>query len=420
MARRQALLTLLIVALFPFAVVAEAIPTFQIGLVALDPKLEGLSEVVATTARTFGPSIFLDAQLKQALLEQQELSLLQTNAIRLHGAYQAQDAKKLDLAAKNEQREPDEIPQVLACKYIIEPYDSDLSLLLRSGEQALDWYKKRQQYDALYLMQSQKLGDFERVRIEFVSTSREVVLDRLVQYGAYQSIIQELETQIFKMMNAPALSALMIEKGIDSFSVLVDGAKIPVESSPLFLESGEHGLVVSAPGYNDQSISVRLEPGEIRRLTFALTKVQHPDLQIHGRSGVATWFVDGKEIGTGLSISLADPTYPLVLTGTKEGFSNRVLLLDKPTQALNVELKNVLLSDEVLLLDSQKDFYKRLRNTILLFGSYVGCTALSKMFATTNAIWQVGAVGTSSIALVSTVALVMELASYATRAGSGF
>lgn len=419
MARRYALLTLLMLTVFPLVVVAAASPTFRVGLVALDPKLEGLSEVVETAARTYGRFIFLDAQRKQAVFEQQESSLLKADALQLHGAYQDQDAKKLASIAKNEQAFPDEIPENLVCEYSIEAYDGDVSLLLRSDEEAFAWYKERQQYDALFLLQSQNLGDFERVRIEFVSTSRTVVLDRLVQYGAYQSLVQELEAQIFKVMAAPTLSALVFEKGIASFSILVDGAKIPVDSSPLFLESGNHELSISAAGYTNQNLSVRLEPGEIRRMTFALTKVQHPDLYIQGRSGSVTWFVDGKERGTSLSISLADPTYPLVLTGTKKGFSNRILQLDKPTRSLTVQLKNELLSDEVLLLDSQKDFYKRLRNTILLFGAYVGCASLSKMYDTSNALWQVGLVGTSSIALVSSVALVMELASYASRADSG-
>ncbi len=108
----------------------------------------------------------------------------------------------------------------------------------------------------------------------------------------------------------------------------------------------------------------------------------------------------------------------MVLSGTKEGFESRILQLDTPLETLEVSFTPVELSNEVLVLDSQRDFYKRLRNTILVFGGYVGCIALSKTYQTSQPLWQVGMVATSSLVLVGSVALMMELASYAARAGS--
>jgi hypothetical protein len=165
-------------------------------------------------------------------------------------------------------------------------------------------------------------------------------------------------------------------------------------------------------------MTVTVRSKAIQYITVSLTKIKHPALQISSQSGSATWFADGRLLGTGLSISLLEPSYPMVLSGTKEGFESRILQLDTPLETLEVSFTPVELSNEVLVLDSQRDFYKRLRNTILVFGGYVGCIALSKTYQTSQPLWQVGMVATSSLALVGSVALVMELASYAARAGS--
>lgn len=418
MARRRALLTLLLMVVIPLAVGAQSKTTYRVGIVMLDPKLEGLADVAAASATAYGSTLYLTDLEQQAMLQEFQDSLEQERLASLHAAYQAQDAKKLAASLQMEQTDFPEVPKTLRCEYVRTDYDSKVSELLRLDEQALQWYRKREQFDALLLLQSQKLGDLERVRIEFASHSRTLLLDTLVQYGSYQSLNEILDTQIFKYMSSSLLSALVLENGGTAFSVYIDDAKKAVTDSPLFLVKGEHVLLITAPGYESQQLVINLEGGQIRRFSFALAKVKHPDLHLQSESGIVHWFVNGRDMGTALSISLADPTYPLVLNATKEGFANRLVLLDKPTSSLHLTLNPAFLSDEAILVDSQKDFYKRLRNTILLFGAYVGCTALSQTFESTNPLWQVGMVGTSSLALVSAVALVMELASYADRAGS--
>jgi hypothetical protein len=110
-----------------------------------------------------------------------------------------------------------------------------------------------------------------------------------------------------------------------------------------------------------------------------------------------------------------------MLTFEKEGFSRRIIQLDQPVgKPLSLSLLAQELDDALLVKDAQKDFYKRLRNTILLFGAYVGSLSLSKTFAIDNPLWQVGMVGTSSAALVSGVALAMEMARYAAWAGTQY
>jgi hypothetical protein len=110
-----------------------------------------------------------------------------------------------------------------------------------------------------------------------------------------------------------------------------------------------------------------------------------------------------------------------MITYEKEGFSKRIIQLERPVgKSLSFSSLAMELDDAHLVKDAQKDFYKRLRNTILLFGAYVGSLALSKTFAVDNPLWQVGMVGTSSVALVSGVAVVMEMARYASWAGTHY
>ena len=132
------------------------------------------------------------------------------------------------------------------------------------------------------------------------------------------------------------------------------------------------------------------------------------------------WSKEGKLLDQSLSITLANPSYPLVLTVSKEGFQSQIIHVSAPMPAsMAITLQPQKLASEDLLLSVQKDFYKRLRNTILLFGAYVGCTALSKTYDVSNPLWQLGMVVTSSLALVSSTAMVLELASYATLATEG-
>jgi hypothetical protein len=416
MARRSALLTLLLVLLFPLFGVEKAGPSFRIGIVSLDTGLEGMAEVVAASAKAYGPRIHLDDRQHQVMLEKQNLHLEQERIDALHAAYEKQDAATV--AALQQEQVIEEISRVLDCNYTVEPYQSELATLLRSGKDTLDWYMQHSQYDGLFILQSQAMGDLNRILVDFLFIERTTLLDRLVQYGSYRSLSKELDAHMFRLLGSPDQGALCFEQGNTAFTVFVDGFEHTAPDDPLFLPIGEHELVCTSLGYEDKHMTVTVRSKAIQYITVSLTKIQHPALQISSQSGSATWFADGRLLGTGLSISLLEPSYPMVLSGTKEGFESRILQLDTPLETLEVSFTPVELSNEVLVLDSQRDFYKRLRNTILVFGGYVGCIALSKTYQTSQPLWQVGMVATSSLALVGSVALVMELASYAARAGS--
>ncbi len=416
MARRTALLMLLMVL---SVTLLGASPTFRVGIVMLDADTGVLADVLAASAGTFGSSIQLSYQQQQVLREQQLQVLQQEHLEALHAAYKAQDPKALAALMLAQQDAPVEISAILSCTYTVQAYDETLAELLRSGNAAIHWYMQRSQYDALFLLQSQSMGDLNRVLVEFVFTDRTVVLDRLVQYGAFQSLESALDEQILRLFGSDDQGVLRFEKTDIPFSVFVDGEKSAKQESLFFLQKGSHTVQIVAPGYEDVYETVVVESKTITTLSVVMKKKQQPVLHVHSLSGKVSWFVDGRPMGTGLSISLVNPAYPLVLTGTKSGFSSRIVQLDEPKEHLEVAFRAAVIPDEVLVLDSQKDFYKRLRSTILLFGVYVGVTTLSNTFNTSQPLWQVGLVASSSLALVSSVSLIMELASYAARAGSG-
>lgn len=418
MARRSALLTLLLVLLFPLFGVEKAGPSFRVGIVSLDAGLEGMAEVVAASAKAYGPRIHLTDRQHQVLVEKQNLSLKKERIEALHAAYLKQDAASV--AQLQQEQVFEEISRILDCEYTVEPYQIELATLLRSGDDALDWYLQHSQYNGLLILQSQAMGELNRIRVEFLFIERMPLLDRLVQYGSYRNLSKELDAQLFGLLGSPDQGALCFEQANTAFTVFVDGFEHAIPDNPLFLSSGEHELVFASPGYEDKRMTVTVEAKAIHCISVSLTKIQHPALQVSSQSGIATWFADGRLLGTGLSISLLEPSYPMMLSATKEGFENRILQLDTPLETLQVSFNPEEFSNEVLVLDSQRDFYKRLRNTILVFGAYVGCIALSKTYQTGNPLWQVGMVATSSLALVGSVALVMELASYAAQAGSHF
>lgn len=418
MARRSALLTLLLVLLFPLFGVEKAGPSFRVGIVSLDAGLEGMAEVVAASAKAYGPRIHLTDRQHQVLVEKQNLSLKKERIEALHAAYLKQDSASVPQLQQEQVFE--EISRILDCEYTVEPYQSELATLLRSGDDALDWYLQHSQYNGLLILQSQAMGELNRIRVEFLFIERMPLLDRLVQYGSYRNLSKELDAQLFGLLGSPDQGALCFEQANTAFTVFVDGFEHAIPDNPLFLSSGEHELVFASPGYEDKRMTVTVEAKAIHCISVSLTKIQHPALQVSSQSGIATWFADGRLLGTGLSISLLEPSYPMMLSATKEGFENRILQLDTPLETLQVSFNPEELSNEVLVLDSQRDFYKRLRNTILVFGAYVGCIALSKTYQTGNPLWQVGMVATSSLALTGSVALVMELASYAAQAGSHF
>ncbi len=415
----------LLLVLFCAPLAAEPEPAFRIGIVSLGEENQALSQLVLTSASRYGSTLFPAASHLQLLEKKYALAEQQSWEEEVHKAYELQDPDTLYLLNKHGYTVDDlSLGSSVPVSYFLIPYDEHLSQALSKSSQARDWLVSKHRYDALLLLRTEFMDRLERVRIELYSPNTPestVILDRLIGAGRYQELEKPLGETFFSYVSQGKQSVLSLSDDLLRLSLEVDGTRQESEQGLLFLAPGAHELVFRSPSYEPLRLSVDLVAGTVKELEGNLIPITHPPFVLHSTDGVGTWVMEGKVVAEAASISLAMPSYPLMLTFEKEGFSRRIIQLDQPVgKPLSLSLLAQELDDALLVKDAQKDFYKRLRNTILLFGAYVGSLSLSKTFAIDNPLWQVGMVGTSSAALVSGVALAMEMARYAAWAGTQY
>ncbi|NCC90010.1 MAG: hypothetical protein EOM01_06630 [Spirochaetia bacterium] len=415
----------LLLVLFCAPLAAEPETTFRIGIVSLGEQNQALSELVFTTASRYGSTLFPASshvrllELKRARAEQKLWEE------EVHKAYELHDLDALNRLNREKMTVDDlSLGPSIPVSYTLVPYDEHLSLALAKSVQARDWLLSKENWDGLLLLRSESMDRFERIRIEFSPSNQQepqLLLDRLVEGGRYQELAQPLGEAIFSLVSQDKQSVLALSDELLRFSLEVDGKEQVSRQGLLFLSPGTHSLVFRSASYEPIALTVDLKSGAVQEVGATLRPLTHPPLVVHSYDGVGTWVLEGNVVAQAASISLSVPSYPLMLTFEKEGFSRRIVQLERPVgTSLSISSLSQELDDSLLIKDTQKDFYKRLRNTILLFGAYVGSLSLSKTVGIDNPLWQVGMVGTSSVALVSAAALVMEMARYAAWAGTQY
>lgn len=414
---------LLLVLCAPFTAGAE--PMFQIGIVSLDGQNPDLTDLVLNAANRYGSTLVLSPSHRQLLELKQVREAQKRWEEEVHKAYEQQDVQALQKLNKDGYSVTDlYLGSSLPVSYTMIAYDQRISSALSKNSQAREWLLSKDNLDGLLLLRSEVLDQFERVRIEFFALNQQepqLILDRLVGSRRYQELATPLGEALFSFVSQDKQSVLVLSDELRRFSLEVDGKKQESKDGLLFLSPGTHALSFSSASYEPIALQVDLVAGDVKALEVPLQPIIHPPLVLHALSGVGTWALEGNVLAQSANISLSLPSYPLMITYEKEGFSRRIIQLERPVgKSLSFSSQALVLDDALLVKDAQKDFYKRLRNTILLFGAYVGSLSLSKTFAADNPLWQVGMVGTSSLALVSGVALVMEMARYASWAGTQY
>lgn len=396
---------------------------FQIGIVSMDGQNPDLSDLVLHTANRYGSNLFLSPSHLQLLEMREVREAKQRWEEEVHAAYEKQDLQALQKLNKEGYPVPElYLGSSLPVSYTAIAIDERIFSALSKSHEARTWLLSKETLDGLFLVKTELLDQFERVRIEFFALNQQepqLLLDRLVESRRYQALAKPLGEALFSFASQGKQSALVLSDELLRFSWEVDGKKQESKDGLLFLSPGTHELRFSSASYEPIVVQVDLGMGTVETLEVSLKPLAHPPLVLHALSGRGTWTLEGKALGQSANLSLSLPSYPLMLTYEKEGFSKRIIQLERPVDtSLSFSSLAMELDDPLLVKDAQKDFYKRLRNTILLFGAYVGSLALSKTFAVDNPLWQVGMIGTSSVALVSGMALVMEMARYASWAGT--
>ncbi len=396
---------------------------YSVGIVSLDEGIASLSDLVASVSSQYGKRCFLGKEeiayrREQFRLEKERIRI--ENLKRAYTAYDEDRVEELQAFPAEQDEEPD--PSCVV-HYSEVPYDQNLAKAFKASDEAISWFADREGYDALILLSCESLSDFQRVRVLwYVQATGEKfsLIDSLVKNAYYLELEEPLSQAIFASTAKGKLGLFSLSEIPPGLSVSVDGNQVDLIDSFLFLPPSTYSLSLEAPGYEPVSLEVISKANTIQYLEFSFKEAHFPPSLLHSANGNVSWYVNGKSKGEGLSLSLADPTYPLVVTLEGESFSQRVVHLDSPMdEELTIALQSARASEPSLQKDAQKDFYKRLRNTILWFSSYIGCTVLSQMYATGNPLWQVGMVATSSFALVSSVAMVSDFLSYEAMAGTG-
>ncbi len=402
----------------PLLFAAEAEQTYHVGIIATTPNLDTAVQMVLSVGTVYGKNIYLDDDETFALdTSRVKVSLLQAQS-EIAKAYTSHTA----VPDATQKIELPPIERQMNVVYEQVQYNENLAAALSESKEAQTWYAEQNDYDALILVKTEKLKDFERFQVQWVIPNERTIdlVDAVVQNGYYQALHDQLANAILQTTSKGNLASVYLENLPSGLHVQSDSETIPLTNNLLFLSPGEHTLTLTAPSYQPMEIKVSLKANEIHHLSFTLDAIKFKSITLHSDVSKVNWFVQGKDLGNSLSISLLEPIYPLVVTMVGDGFEKKVVQLDTPPKGdLTIHLLSGELSDPTILKDAQKDFYKRLRNTILWFQAYVGSVALSQIYATDSPLWQIGVVGTSSLALVSTIALVMEMFSYEASAGIG-
>lgn len=297
-------------------------------------------------------------------------------------------------------------------EYTKTPYHKELADLLLFSEEALGWYRMRQDYDALILVDVQPLDRFERIIIRTFETTATGLMDRLVEERSYHQIEEDLASALLGWAGAGTLSALVLEGGPAALMASLDGESVDHKAA-IITVAGVHQLALEGPSHVGRLREISLLPAQITLVDGALESLANPPLSIFSNSGEVAWFVQGVNAGSSIQLELNEPAYPLSILATKQGFADQMINLQSPpNKVLQVSMIGSPSIAAPLLERQQRAFYKQLRNTILFFGAHVATVALSKTLGLESQVWQAAQVATSAAALVSAIALGGEMASY--------
>ncbi len=424
MGKNMALTVCMLLLFFVSPLVAqEGTLPFSVGIVPLDARLDTLTEMVVTVAERYGSQLFLDESEQKSLTAAWEKQAQIQQHIELARAYDLHDQEKIQQILDEGLQEAPVRIEPLSVIYQVIPFNPDLASALQESDDALAWFCSKNKFNALLLLDSEDLAGFQRIKIQYYYPfliAKKTLTDSLVQNAYYQVLEEPFGKALFASMSKGNLGILTLTNVPPGLAISVDGKPSDSLDTRLILSPGNHSLKLHAPGYQPVEMEVESKADIIQPLQFSFEEVSFPPVVLHSEMGKVHWFLNGKPLGEHLSISLSDPTYPMMLTLSGEEFAQKVVHLDSPpSQALSITLNTKELASPSLRDDAQKDFYKRLRNTILWFGTYIGSTVLSQMYATDNPLWQVGLVGTSSLALVSSIAMVVDFLSYESMAEAG-
>ena len=304
----------------------------------------------------------------------------------------------------------------LPVTYAGKPHDPHL-LALFEEEEALLWYLSREHALGVFLVDVTPFGQAKRIQLLYTEGSHndlQPIYDRLLIGMEERAMIEDLLAQAVHILSDGTKAVLKIE-GSKEIRIADESMK-RIESLDVYLGPTERSFVtVEQSGHEPLMIEVPWEDGGVTVIRPNLQRIINDPVTLLSKVGAVQYAAEG-EAGESGMITLGSPSYPIALSLEKEGFVKSVLHIPREQGAI---IRFGMRKASVDVLDEQKRVYRRALGTILSFGSYVAAQALVAAYDPKheNPLWSLALGSTRLLSVVSSVAMIAELSSYASAVG---
>lgn len=396
--------------------------SYSVGILSLQSGTEALESFVQEVGTGYA-NLFTIAptSYSEYLLAKQERSseMMKNETISL--SYAKHSPLELEKASKAELPALVEPPYPLGVTYRTFPFEEKRATMLGTFEASRPWFCSKEGLDALLLIQTTELASVKRIRLfwyDAPSSSTRLIFDQVVVKQDLREKKEDIALALLQRTAGSDASMLVFDQLGPAVRIEANNEDLILSGSHTLVKPGELVLTLSSVGYASRTVSLTVHPGTITHIPGSLKPLDLGSIELVSPFGASNWYVQGSFLGNASSITLGQYSLPMLVVAQKDGFASKTIQLQSPTDSLLVELKPEWMSSVELLEEKQRGFYKSLRNTMLVFGLYVACSTLSETFEVANPLWQPLLVATSGFALVSSLQTIMNLASYASLAGS--
>ena len=395
---------------------------FSLGIFSFQDD-SSLLQVVEDAGTAYANQFIVPSEAyKNYLSERQRKEMELPKLQGISSAYASKSENALEKAREVQLQMTDSIADRLPVSYKQIPYTKGYAKLLSSYPDARSWYASREKLDALVLINTTKLSSNDRIRLywyEIFSDTTTLIFDRVLVNKTPLEIQEEIGRALLARTAGPKYGLLIFDNYTSSIGIDINSEPLVLKDGQELLLFGDYTISLGGELYVPAQIEISLLPNTITHVPSTLKRAELGDIRLSSTLGKVQWFVDGAFRDTSVDLSISSSMVPLVIVAQKEGFASKTLQVHKPVQEISVSLHPEWMTSSALLQEEQRDFYKSLRNTMLVFGLYVASITLSQTFEEANPLWQPLQVATSGFALVSTLHTIMNLASYAALASSG-
>ena len=291
----------------------------------------------------------------------------------------------------------------------------DQTLLSLAEEGNLSWFCDAYGYDEVLLDETTSVGGRVRCRLSsYVRATDQLTLlvDRLSFREDASDLTSDVVLALLGTHRQDPVSAIVLSGAPPAVAVTVDGVSSQRDAFLVVLPPGRHTIGLSANGYEPRNVEVECLSGQSLDLDATLQQARLASLSAASRQGVVTWFVDGTKQGTASSLTLEDPTLPLLVTAQKDGFATLSHQLTKERGIVDFQLSRDWTRDPNLSRRVQKQFYNAFVSLIFSVGLTLAYPTLYNVYGDGDYLSGGLYVAFQGAAVMSAISLVRSLFTY--------